>query len=212
MRSQSRLYLIFLLLTVLSVQYGCSSTRFTKVWSDEDIGGKTYHHILVLGVADKKGNRMDFEDYFVEQIEAEGVQATASYKLLPRTNEITRESVLEAVRNTDIDTILVTHMASIEEEEYYIPSREIGVVYGYGVPYYDSFYSYYPYVSHYVTLPSYYNTHDVVTLETSIFDIKTEKRIWSARSKSFAPDSVDQIISELAALVIQDLKARRLAQ
>lgn len=206
---------MLIILVSLSLQAACTSMKFTDVWVDENHSGQPYRNILVIGIADTRGNREDFENYFVEQLEAAGVNALESIKILPDTTKISRETVLAAIYGLGIDAAIVTHMSSIKEEEYVIPSRRIGVVYGYGYGpgYYNySMYDYTPYVSHYVQLPGYYNTHEVVGLETNLYDINTEKLVWSGKSSQFAPDSVDDVIVQLTRLVIDDMKKKKLLQ
>jgi hypothetical protein len=202
-------------LIALSLQAACTHMKFTEVWIDENHSAHPYRNVLVIGIADTRGNREDFETYFVNQLNAAGVDALASIKILPDTTKIDRESVLAAIDGLGIDSAIVTHMTSIKEEEYVIPSRRIGVVYGhgYGPGYYNySMYDYYPYVSHYVTLPGYYNTHHTVSLETNLYDISNEKLVWSGKSAQFAPESVDDVIVQLTQLIISDLKKKQLLQ
>jgi hypothetical protein len=74
----------------------------------------------------------------------------------------------------------------------------------------DRMYDYFLYVSQYLQQPSYYNTHNVVSLETNLYDAGTEKLVWSGRSSQFVPDSVDDVIAQLTRLVSADLKNRKL--
>jgi hypothetical protein len=193
----------------------CSHMKFTNVWVDEARINRAYRNILVIGIADTRGNREDFETYFVEQLKAAGVDALASIKILPDTTKINRETVLAAIEGLDIDAAIVTHLTGNVEVESTFPPKQHGIVhsYGYGPGHInDQMYDYYPYASQYVHQLRNDNTHNVVSLETNLYDAGTEKLVWSGRSSQFAPDSVDDVIVQLTRLVITDLKKKNLLQ
>jgi len=47
-------------------------------------------------------------------------------------------------------------------------------------------------------------------LETNLYDVKTEKLIWSGQSETFSRDSKDQIIKDVIKAVINDLQKNKL--
>ena len=114
----------------------------------------------------------------------------------------------------DIDAVLVTHLVAVKEEEVYRPSMDYAPMYGGG--YYGGYgyrgglYSYHPHVTTYVQRPGYYTTYESYTIETNLYDVETEELVWSARSNSFAPESVDEVIVDLTKLLIDDLKQNNL--
>ena len=189
----------------------CSKTKFVREWSDENRPDKIYDDIMILAVADKKGNRIDVEDYFVKQLGIANVNAIPSYNILPKTEDITRESIEAAIQGLQLDSALVIYATAVTDEEYVIPTRKVGVYtgYGYGYGHYNSFYSYYPHTFRYVYIPGYDNTHQVVTIESSFWDLGTGKMKWSAQSNTFAPDSVDDVIKNVTQLTVKELKKRK---
>ena len=190
----------------------CSNTKFTKQWIDEDFDGEPYDDILVLAVADKMGNRKDTEDYIVAKLDEAGINAMQSYDILPKTETIDAEAVEKAIDGLQLDAVIVMYATGVTEEEYYKPARRFGVYsgYGYGHAHYGSFYNYYPHAINYVYIPGYDNTHYVVTLETTLFDLNTTKMVWSGQSNTFAPDSVDDVIHNITKLTINELKKKKI--
>lgn len=188
----------------------CANTKFTKQWVNEDFNQQPYDDILVLVVADKMGNRQDAENYIVEKLGEAGIDAMQSFDILPKTETIDKESVGKAIDGLQLDAVIVMYATGITEEEYYVPARRFGVYagYGYGHTHYNSFYSYYPHAFTYVYLPGYDNTHYVVALETSLFDLNTGDMIWSGQSNTFAPESVDDVIHNITVLTIRELKKK----
>ena len=190
----------------------CSKTKFTKQWIDEDFDKEPYDDILILAVADKKGNRIDAEDFYVKKLSEAGINAIPSYDILPKTEEITKESIGAAIDGLQLDAAIVMFATGITTEEYFIPARRFGVYsgYGYGHAHYGSFYNYYPHAYTYVWVPGYDNTHHVITLETSLFDLETGKMVWSGQSNTFAPDSVDDVIKNITELTIKEMKNKKI--
>lgn len=209
MKSKVKYTLVLIFSIMLSA---CANTKFTKQWVDEDFNEEPYDDILVLVVADKMGNRQDTENYIVEKLAESGVNAMQSYDILPKTEIIDREAVEKAIDGLQLDAAIVMFATGVTEEEYFIPTRRVGVYsgYGYGHAHYGSFYNYYPHAVNYVYLPGYDNTHYVIALETSLFDLNTAKMVWSGQSSTFAPDSVDDVIHNITVLTINELKKKKI--
>jgi len=206
------LYRSLLALLFVIGSASCANTKFTKQWVSEDFNQQPYDDILVLVVADKMGNRQDAENYIVEKLGEAGIDAMPSFDILPKTEIIDKEAVGKAIDGLQLDAVIVMFATGITEDEYYVPARRFGVYagYGYGHAHYNSFYNYYPHAINYVYIPGYDNTHYVVTLETSLFDLNTGDMIWSGQSNTFAPESVDDVIHNITVLTIKELKKKNI--
>jgi len=184
----------------------CASTKITSVWMDQGKAGTSFYDILVIGIAEKEHNRRLFEEELTSQLNAAGIESEVSYRILPEGTSITRETVGDAIEGKNIDAVIVTHMVGVEEETVYRQNMDYRPTYGY----YNSMYSYYPHVHTYVNNPGYYTTYDVVMLETNLYEVSTAELVWSAQSRSFAPESAKEVIDDLIKLVIKDLKEKGL--
>ena len=191
---------------VLSLLASCSNTKITSVWMDQKKAGTSYNDILVIGIAEEQHNRRLFEEEFTAQLTAAGIESEVSYKMLPEGISINRETVAEAIKGKNIDAVIVTHLVAVKEETVYRQNMDYRPTYGY----YNGLYNYYPHVHTYVHNPGYYTTHDVVMLETNLYEVKSEELVWSAQSRSFAPESAKEVIDDLVKLVIKDLKEKGL--
>ena len=184
----------------------CASTKITSVWMDQDKAGTSFNDILVIGIAEEEHNRRLFEEQFTAQLTAAGIESEVSYKILPEGTSITRDTVTAAIAGKNIDAVIVTHMVSVEEETVYRQNMDYRPTYGYSY----GMYNYYPSVHSYVHQPGYYTTHDVVKLETNLYEVESAALVWSAQSRSFAPESAKEVIDELVKLVIKDLQEKAL--
>jgi len=182
----------------------CANTKLSQSWVEPD-NKKVYKDLLIIGIAESEQNRRAYESYFLEELRAIGVEAEASYKLMKSSVKIERETVLKAIEGLNIDGVIITHLLAVDEETIYRQST--GYMYGgaYGGGYYGGMYSYYPHVNSYVHNPGYYTTHETYTLETNLYDVKSEELVWTARSRTFSPESVDEVIVDLTKLLINDM-------
>lgn len=190
----------------LSFLSSCTNTKITSVWMDSEKAGTAFNDILIIGIADEEHNRRLFEEQFTNQLKVAGIESEVSYTLLPQGTDINRDTVSSAIEGKSIDAVIVTHLVAVEEETVYRPSMDYQPAYGYS----DGLYSYYPHVHTYVHQPGYYTTHEVVRLETNLYEVANEELVWSAQSSSFAPESAKEVIDELVNLVIKDLQQKGL--
>jgi hypothetical protein len=191
-------YALFSGLLIIS----CASTKLTHTWVDKDRREKPVSNILVIAVADKEGIRRSFEGKFVAQLKAAGIEAVSSADVIPIPEDMKLEKgvILKAVNEFENDSVIITHLVGVEEKE---------VIHRASRPY-RGYYGYYNYAHGYHYRPTYDRTHSIVRLETNLYDVKTEKLIWSGQSKTLKRDSDNQIIDELIEVMINDLHKSKL--
>jgi len=185
----------------------CANTKISQSWVEPD-NKRSYNDLLIIGVGESQQNRRAYESHFVEELRANGTEAEASYKLVPSSEKLNRQTLTKAIEGMEIDGVIVTHLVAVDEETIYRPSMDYMPMYGGG--YYGGLYSYYPHVNTYVSRPGYYTTHETYTLETNLYDVESEELVWSARSRTFSPESVSEVINDLTKLLIKDLKEKNL--
>jgi len=201
---------ITLILGILLLISSCANTKISQSWVEPD-NKVQYKNLLVIGVAESQQNRRAYESNFVESLNEMGIKAEASYKIIKSDQKINRETVTKAIAGLDIDGVIVTHVLAVDEDTVYRPGYT--TMYGggyYGAGYYGGLYSYYPTVNTYVTSPGYYSTNKTYTIETNLYDVKSEELIYSVHTRTFAPDSVDEVINDLTRLIIQDMLDKKL--
>ena len=180
----------------------CAGTKLTHTWVDETYHGKPVSNILVIAVTHKEDNRQSFEDKFVAQLKVSGVEAVSSSNVIPipADLELKKEDILKAVKKFNNDAVIITHLVGVEEKESYTPvERNQGDYFGH-----------YGWAYGYTHEPGYYRTHTLVRLATHLYDVKTEKLIWSTESESLDPGSTNQIIDDVIEVLIKDLQKNKL--
>jgi len=180
----------------------CAGTRLTQTKVDETRRGKPVSDILVIVIADKKETRESFERKFVDQLKAVGVEAVSSAEAIPMPADLKleKDAILKVVEEYGNDAVIITHLAGIEKEETF--TRTGGSFIGY--------YGHYGGVYDVVHDPGYYSGYTSVRLETNLYDVKTEKLLWSGQSETKEVKTINKLIDDVLALVIKDLQKNKL--
>lgn len=199
---------VLMYIATASLLVACANTKITQSWT-EPTNKKVYKDLLIIGIAESEQNRRVYETQFIEVLKKHGVESVPSYTLIKSDQKIDKNTVTKAIEGLEIDGVIVTHMTSVNEETVYRPGSSYGSYGGY--PYSGrSLYGYYPHVNTYVRSPGYYTTHETYVLETNLYDVETEALVWSARSRTFSPESVDELIVDLVDLLVVNLEEKNL--
>ena len=143
---------------------GCvKSPTVYEHWMDETYKGKQYEKILIIGVADKVTGRSLFEGEVARQLQSRGVEAVRSYTILPDNEMLTKEIILNVVREFNIDGVLFTFVADRRNKTVYYQNADL--------------YTYYNNVMNVGATASY--DIEVLSLITNFYDVKSEGRIWT---------------------------------
>ena len=177
----------------------CAGTELTQNQIDEAYTGNPVSDILVIAITGNEHNRRSFETKFVAQLKSVGVDAVSSEKAIPMPAnlELKKEMILNAVNQYKNDAVIITHLIGKDEKD----------VYTRGGSAHRGFYGFYR--SRYSD-PGYSSTTTTVRLETNLYDVKTEKLIWSGKSDTWSKDSKDKIINDVIKAVIKNLQKNKL--
>ena len=183
----------------------CTTTKLVTRWNDTEYKGPMLEKVLVVGVMKDDIKRRYYEDEFVKKIASGGRQAVTSYTLMPDLKAVNdKEALVEIVKKAGADSVLVTTLKAVKEQEREVPPRvdyvpTMGMGYGY-YPYYMNSYQA-------VYSPGYTTVDTVVQLETRVYALPTEDLVWAGNTESFNASSAGSIISESANLIVTDMKA-----
>jgi hypothetical protein len=187
--------------------FSCATTKITETWKDDRYQGAPFSDFFVIGVAKEKNTRRSFENKFVEKLQAAGVQAVASSSVMESDQKIEKETILAAIEKLDIDAVLVTRLVSLKEEEIRSPSTS---EYQRPDDYQGGYYSDYSIAYGHTNQPAQYTTSVRVGLETKLYDVRTERLIWAATSKSANPKSKIKLFDAVIDALVRDLKKNKL--
>lgn len=183
----------------------CAQTDVRNTWKAPDDSGPPLRKVMVVGVTSRADVRRTFEDAFVAQLKAGGVDAVPSYASEPDLGPESKDVLRTAVRANGVDGVLVARLVRRDQQTQVIPGTPVpaGVMR-------PGLYGYYPHawVGHYE--PATVVQTDVVTAEVKVFRTASEALIWTATTETFAPNDVAKSSRDYAQVVIKALTKDRL--
>jgi hypothetical protein len=185
---------------ILSMLAACSATKPIGEWRDQNYSGRI-ESILIIGVTARNERRRAFETTFVDALQARGIAATPSYKLLTSSLQLTRDAVEEAIRGKQIGGVLVTRLAGITQAEVFRQPS--------GTDPESDYFTQYNITSR-ETTTAYYDEHRVLTLETSLYDTASGNLVWRMQSETIDASRPREVIEAQVELTIKTLLRRGL--
>lgn len=175
----------------------CASTTLTQVWKDENYHGGYFKKILVIGVSANPEIRRFYEDEFVMQLKTRGADAIPSHTIIPSDKVLHKDTVVSKSKVLGVDSVLITQLLEKEKAVSYSPMRSYSDLSGYSS-----------------TVRRTVVQGKIFSLETNLFEIKTEKLIWSTRSDTLIDfgSTGDKEIKTLVTVIITNLSDEKLLQ
>jgi hypothetical protein len=181
----------------------CSNTtKMTRVYVDDNRIGTPVKDVLVIAVIDEAEIREVFETHFMKRLTAVGVEAITSADVLPigADTKLQKEAILNVIDEHGNDTVAITHLVGLEESEVFSRSIRRSPMY------YRDYYRFYIDAWDYVHAPTVYGEHIQISLETRLYDVKTESLIWVGESQTMDPKTTGQAIGQVVDAVMNELK------
>lgn len=199
----SRIFAVFVLTAPVALS-GCSTTKMLiSEWSNPGYSGASFKRILVGGIGAQTSIRRHFEDQFVAQLRANGVEAVPSYRYAPEHHRVDEAKLKEAAKASDADAAIIIRSVNVDEKTEVGPSFYPTPVFGiFGRHLSASWYGLYgaPSVQRY----------NVYTSEVTLYDLATNEIVWTGTVQTTTPENVNSAISNYVETVISALKEKNL--
>ena len=180
----------------------CAGTQLKQKQVADAYKGNPVSDILVIAITGNEHNRRSFEKKFVAHLKAFGVDAVASEEVLamPADLKLKKETILDTVKQYENDAVIITQLVGKEDKESYTRGGSEN----------RGFYGFYLSGVSYARDPGYSSTKTTVRLQTNLYDVKTEKLIWSGKTKTWARDSKDHVVNDLIKSLITSMHKNKL--
>jgi len=182
----------------------CATTQLTSAWKDPAYKGQP-RKIMVIGIAKKPVIKRIFEDEFVRQLKARGVDAVASYTVMPDKVQDDHTVIAEKVKKQGADAVLISRLVSRKTVHTYVP----GSVY-YPPANYGYWRDYYGYGYQAVFTPGYTVEDEYALMETNLYDAGNGKLIWSAASETEMQGSDQDLIKTYIGVMVKAMLDQQL--
>lgn len=190
------------LLVAVLVAAACSSTRLVSVWRAPDSGPYVLagQKVATLVMTKHEGRRRAAEDLLARRITQGGGRGVASWTLIPQRDVRNESRAREALRAAGVDAVV--SLAVVDRE------RETTYTHGYWTAYprYRGFWGWYGWGWGTVYEPPRRHTNQIVSVETLVYSLKTDKLVWAATSKTENPDGAEELYESVADAVVDEMK------
>jgi hypothetical protein len=191
----------------------CSGPEMTGSWTSSDFKGPI-KKVYIVGIAKSEMNRRVFEDSFSNQLFSMGVSTEASYRDISTSQELNKDILAQKMAEKGCDTVLMTRLIGQRKETVVTPGRAYGYSAGpyyggYARPaYYNSWGHYYGHPYNVVYEPATTTEFVVLTVESVMYELKTEQLIWSAQYETVVEGGLDKMVQDYVKAASKDLKGK----
>ena len=181
----------------------CSpATKVTATWKDKNAEAKTYKNLFIVALGKNLAYKKTIEDKMATSLGNTGAKVTESTNVFPpdmtKDKALDREQLLQKFREAGCDGIISVALVNKDSETRYVPGTTAYAPGGY----YGNFWGYYGGMGPAMYDPGYYTTDKTYYLETNLYDVNTEKLVWSGQSETLNPDNIDKAATEFANIIV----------
>lgn len=200
------------LLTALAL-CGCSATTIRSTWTDPTLSSARFDRVAVVALFDSTAESRTFEETAASTLDGL-VEAVPAYTILGDDRMYEQDELRTELASADIDGILIYRLIAVDERDVYrnpTPYLRVPNSVLWGDPYYWYYYPRWDYYWHWrsswdVTRSrGYWEQLSFVIVESSLYDARTDRLIWTAKSETIDGTRFDALAESIAAKVTNEL-------
>jgi hypothetical protein len=192
--------LCFSLLILLN---GCTTSKITTTWKAENSAPQKFQKIMVLSLIREADRSIQekMENHFVGDLRELGYQAVSSLQEFgPKAfDNMSEEEAINKLKNSGVDAIITIVLLDKIRERNYVPSRINYSPYGY---YQNRFWGYRGTLYGRIYEPGYYVIDTKYFWESNLYEMNTQKLIYSVQTESFDPANSESMGHEYGKLIV----------
>jgi hypothetical protein len=183
---------------------GCSTnaTPIVSEWRNPAQTSGSFQRLMIGGPSGDVSVRRNFEDEFVTQLAAVGVNASPSYRYMPENDETNENNLKQAAQKARADGLLFIRSVKVEEKTNY-PTVGPEISFGIFGSNAGAAWSGIPGTSG----PYRYNEY---TAETALYDLAKNELVWTGTVKTRDPTNVQAAIKSYVQTITKALAAQNL--
>ena len=203
MKPKLLLGVVSILLMALALN-GCSTTATPIVseWRNPAQASGSFQRLMIGGPSGDVSVRRNFEDEFVTQLAAVGINASPSYRYMRENEETNENNLKQAAQKVRADGLLFVRSVSVEEKTNY---PAIGPEISFGI-FGSNIGAAWSGISG-TSGPYRYNEY---TSETALYDITKDELVWTGTVRMTEPTNVQTAIKSYVQTITKALAAQNL--
>ncbi|WP_342328144.1 hypothetical protein [Pedobacter sp. FW305-3-2-15-E-R2A2] len=199
---------IFFLLAILLSS--CSPrTSIVSSWTKPDVTSVQYQKVLVIGLMGSKDRPLqeEVENSMMKALNAHGINAGSAYaEYGPKAFQgLSEQEALKKISDKGYDGTFTIALLDRRKEKKYTPPS-----FGFAPYPYYGFWGYYRHVYGRIYEPGYYTVSTNFILEANFYKLGADQLIYSAQTKTSAPDSPQILATDFTNILIQDMFSKGL--
>ncbi len=196
----------------------CITTELIGSLKTTEDAPKKYQKLGVVVLSPQMYNRATVEMAIAEKLRAKGIKAIATFDIFPLVTKMAevkeggmsqdeiQQKVRQRVNDNNLDAVLIITVLDKQKETRYVEGSSFSIgapVYGY--PYYG----YYGYAYSTVYSSGYYETTTKYFVESNLYDVATEKLIWTGQTKTDDPESIEKEAPKFADIIVGEILEKK---
>lgn len=194
---------------------GCSTSKITDSWVTNQQLNVSKNKILVLGLFSEKNRdaKKAMEEELAEDLRKFGYNAvTATDEFGPVAfRDMNEQQALQKLRENGIENVVTINLLNKDQQKKFVRENNYPYSPFYG---YRTFWGYYSYYRPFGYNPyfnydrGYYKTDTRYYFETNLYDVNSNKLIYSAQTQTFDANSMNTLANDYARNVVRDMKKK----
>ena len=187
------------LITAAVFLNACNTAKI-QTWTDPAFDGRPLGKTMVLGIGESNSRIRQYEDLFALRLFELGVPAGSLHATCKVPEKPDRAELEAMLKTNDVDSIIVTRILSETERNQLVSTGY------YSTPIYSSYWGYYSYGYSISFHDAEISNFREFELETNLYDVETEKLVWSGRSVVYDDRSDMKNMRQIIRTVILELR------
>jgi hypothetical protein len=202
MKKTLRFRILGIFLISLALNCCSTATPIVSEWRNPAETSGSFRRVMIAGPNGDASVRRNFEDEFVAQLAARGVEGLQSYRYVPDNEAPNENSFKRAAQEARADALLFMRPVRVEEKTSY-PVLGPGISFGIFGSNAGAEWSGIPGAS------GPYRSNEY-TSETALYDIARDELVWTGTVKTTDPKNVQSAINSYVQTVTKALDAQNL--
>lgn len=208
----------FVISVIAGAACGCSTTTIQSSWTDPTFSGTPFSRVAVVALFDTEAESRTFEERAAAALDERGIDAVPAYTILGDEQRMYEQDELKAeLATANVDGILIYRLIAVDERSVYrdpAPYMQVPSAVMWGDPNYWYYYPRWDYYWHWRSSwdvthsPGYWEPLAYVIVESSLFDARRDRLVWTAKSEtvegarfdSLSESIVDKVTDRLASM------------
>jgi len=191
---------------LLLIAAGCSTSKITSSWKADNAIVPKYNKVLVLALIRENDRSIqeNMENHLVGDLKELGYNAVSSLREYgPKAfGQMDEEAAIDKLKNSGVDAVITIVLLDKKKESRYVPGDLYFSPYGY---YYNRFWGYRTVLYRRIYEPGYYVTDTKYFWESNLYDMSTQKLVYSVQTRSFDPASSESLGHEYGRMIVKNM-------